>query len=114
MLSKLQDFDKDDIMQKLVLTETVKQEYIEQKKLLADNLHTVYAVAWGQCSDMIQAKVRAATGFKEKDKACDCIWLLHMIQAITYKYNNDMDWFVSWCKARLELETKTQQKTKKW
>ena len=36
-------------------------------------------LVWGQCTKALQASLRGEKGFKEADKANDCVWLLKKI-----------------------------------
>ena len=44
-------------------------------------------VAWGQCSPIMQSKLKSSADYKIKNKECDCIWILKEIQAIMFNFD---------------------------
>ena len=83
--------------------------YVSRRRELEDNLRNVYAVAWGQCSEPMKAKLQSFAEFEDKDGVCDCVWLLTSIRAVTYKFDEQRDVCLSLCEARWLLESKRQQ-----
>ena len=83
--------------------------YVSRRRELEDNLRNVYAVAWGQCSEPMKAKLQSFAEFEDKDGVCDCVWLLTSVRAVTYKFDEQRDVCLSLCEARWLLESKRQQ-----
>ena len=50
--------------------------YMKRVNLLKSNTIAIYAIAWGQCSAMMQSTLELPDSFKARSKVCDCIWLL--------------------------------------
>ena len=83
---------------KIEWAETYKG-YVNLRHKLEDNLRKVYAVAWGQCSEPMKAKLMSLEKFSEKDLQCDCVWSLTSIRAIMYKFDEQRDVCISLCEA---------------
>jgi hypothetical protein len=41
------------------------EEFVKRKTTLADNIQTVYSIVWGQCTDVMQQKVKALTNYDQ-------------------------------------------------
>lgn len=78
----------------LIYNEEVK-EFVKWAWTLKGNLATVYAVAWGQCSEAMKVRVKAATGHKQKSEENDCVWLFKQIKSITVKFDEKKCVFAS-------------------
>jgi hypothetical protein len=52
---------------KMIHIEEVR-EYVKRARTLKSNAATVYAVAWGQCSEAMKAKIKSITGSRTKPK----------------------------------------------
>jgi hypothetical protein len=55
----------------------------------------IYAIVWGQCSPMMQTKLRSLADFTAKDKAHDCGWIIKEIQAVTHRFEGTRYAFIS-------------------
>jgi hypothetical protein len=53
---------------------------------LDENIKTVYAIVWGQCTDIMQQKLEAANEYDEVKGSHDGLKLLTMIRDITYVF----------------------------
>ena len=64
--------------------------YVMRLQQLEDNIQKLYSVVWGQCTELLQAKLEALPDFKSriKDKY-DGIELLKSIQVIMYKFEDN-------------------------
>jgi len=60
--------------------------YCTQVDYLKSNLKTIFAVIYGQCSESMKAKLKSLDEFEEKDRDCDCVWILTAIKGITYHF----------------------------
>lgn len=58
-------------MARIIWKETVKG-YCTRTTALTGNLAALYAVIWGQCSESMQAKLKAAHDYVDKAAANDC------------------------------------------
>ena len=55
---------------------------------LEHNLRQVYALVWGQCTDILQQKIEAEEGFATMSAENDGLLLLKTIKNITYRYQS--------------------------
>ena len=90
--------------QTLIWNEEVK-EYVKRTRQLRGNLATVYAVAWGQCSEAMKAKVKSLDEHTERSGNNDCAWLLEQVRAITLQFDAKRNSFLSLMDARTSFLT---------
>jgi hypothetical protein len=83
-----------DKLEEMIFAEEVK-EYVKRTRSLKSNLATIYAVAWGQCSADMKARVKTHEGYETKSVANDCVWLLRQIRSVTLQFNESKDGFMS-------------------
>ena len=88
--------------QELIYTEEVK-EYVKRLREMKSNLATIHAVAWGQCSEAMRAKVKSLSHYKEKTELTDCVWLLQQINAVTLQFDEKRNVLMSLIDARTSL-----------
>jgi hypothetical protein len=88
--------------QELIYTEEVK-EYVKRLREMKSNLATIHAVAWGQCSEAMRAKVKSLSHYKEKTELTDCVWLLRQIKAVTLQFDEKRNVLMSLIDARTSL-----------
>ena len=69
--------------------------FVKRKIVLESNLATVYAVAWGQCSEDMKNRLKTHDGYELKSAAHDCVWLLQQIKSVKMQYDESTDSFVS-------------------
>jgi hypothetical protein len=55
---------------------------------LEHNLRQVYALVWGQCTDILQQKIESEEGFATMSTENDGLLLLKTIKNITYRYQS--------------------------
>ena len=58
----------------MIFAEEVK-EYVKRTRTLKSNLATIFAVAWGQCSNAMKARVKTHSGYEEMSSTNNCVWL---------------------------------------
>jgi hypothetical protein len=58
--------------------------YVVCKTKLMDNVKALYAVAWGQCSDAMKAKIKMSDKYEEGRNASNVSWLLKEIRGVTF------------------------------
>jgi hypothetical protein len=89
-------------LQEMVYIEQVKG-YVKRLSTMTSNLATVHAVLWGQCSDAMKAKIKALKSYKEKAELNDCFWLLKQLKAVTLKFDDKRNKFISLLDARTSM-----------
>ena len=71
------------------------KKFMKREDQLESNVRAIYAVIWGQCSTMMQAKLESLDDYKEKRLECDCVWLLKEIRGITHRFEGTRNVFIS-------------------
>ena len=51
------------------------REWVKRNRALLSNLATVFAVAWGQCSEEMKLRLKTHDGYEASASANDCVWL---------------------------------------
>ena len=74
--------------------------YMKRENELEGNFATIYAVAWGQCSEAMRARLKAHAKYNESTAKNDCYWLLKQIKSITMKFDETKYGFISIMDAR--------------
>ena len=69
--------------------------YVERLTALDNNLRTIFTVIWGQCSNMMQTKLKALPEYDAKAKEKDCVWLLKEIKGIMNHFDGSKYIYVS-------------------
>ena len=59
---------------KMIYTEKVKQ-FVKRESTLVSNMATINAVAWGQCSKAMKARLKSLDGYQAKADSNDFLWL---------------------------------------
>jgi hypothetical protein len=62
--------------------------YVIRKTKLKDNVKALYAVAWGQCSDAMKAKIKTSDKYEEERDANNISWLLKEIRGVTFGFES--------------------------
>jgi hypothetical protein len=63
-------------------------EYVRRKSHLDENLKTLYSLIWGQCTDVIQARIEALDKHNDMSNNGDSIALLKAIKALVYNFQS--------------------------
>jgi hypothetical protein len=63
-------------------------EYVKRRVHLDENMKTVYSLAWGQCTDILRAKLEALTIYNQLSADGDGIGLLKAIKTIAYNFES--------------------------
>jgi hypothetical protein len=94
-----EEYAKD--MGKRMIWQTYMKSYMKRTDMMESNMRGIYAIVWGQCSPMIQSKLKSLDHYSTKSIECDCIWLLKEIQGITHRFEGTRNIFISlddaWC-----------------
>ena len=73
---------------KLKIWETKISDYCKRESYLEENLKTLYSLVWGQCTDLIRARIEALDAHKQMFEDGDSIGLLIAIKALVYNYQS--------------------------
>jgi hypothetical protein len=84
---------------RMIWTEEVK-DYFKRNKTMKSNLAALYAVAWGQCSDPMRAKLKSLGDHEASARENDCFWLFNNIKATTLQFDERRNGFISLLDAR--------------
>ena len=83
-----------DAVTAMIFAEEAK-EYVKRTRSLKSNLATIFAVAWGQCSESMKARVKTHDGYADFALENDCVWLLKQIRSVTLQFHDNKDSFMS-------------------
>jgi hypothetical protein len=61
-------------------------EYVKKKTYLEENIKTMYSLVWGQCTDVIRARIEALDTYDVMSSKGDSITLLKSIKALIYNF----------------------------
>jgi hypothetical protein len=81
-------------MARIMWKEAVKGYCIRTTALIG-NLAALYAVIWGQCSESMRAKLKAARDYVDKAAANDCFWLLKQIKSVTLQFDDKRNGYIA-------------------
>ena len=62
--------------------------YIKRDELLLDNIQKAYSLILGQCTDLLQSKMKQQTTWAAISAAQDAIGLIALIKSITFKFED--------------------------
>ena len=62
--------------------------YIKRKGILADNVQKAYSLVLGQCTDLLQSKLKQQATWAEVSNDQDVIRLISLIKSITFKFED--------------------------
>jgi hypothetical protein len=63
-------------------------EFVYRKTRFRENIKSLYALVWGQCSDIMRQKVEASSGYGSMSGAHDGLKLLITIKEIVYQFHS--------------------------
>jgi hypothetical protein len=78
----------------MIFKEEIK-EYVNRLRGMKDNMATIQAVLWGQCSESMKSKVKSIDGYDDRATANDCFWLLKQVKAVTLQFDQKRNGFLS-------------------
>ena len=81
-------------MSRIIWKEAVKS-YCSRTTALTGNLAALYAVIWGQCSESMKAKLKAARDYVERAASNDCFWLLKQIKSVTLQFDDKRNGYIA-------------------
>jgi hypothetical protein len=105
------DLPKEATKKEEFLWKTAMKEYSDRRKNLRSNLHTLYSVIWGQCSENVKTKIRSLDDYESKTQTDDCVWLLQEIKGVMHQFDTKQNGFFSALDARTALLTYKQEPT---
>jgi hypothetical protein len=82
-------------MAQRMIWETTMKTYMKRTDKMEGNLRGIYAIVWGQSSPLMQSKLESLDDYAKKSTACDCVWLLKEIQAITHRFEGTRMIYIS-------------------
>jgi hypothetical protein len=88
----------------MMYTEKVKQ-FVKRESTLVSNMATIHAVAWGQCSTAMKARLKSLDGYQAKADTNDFLWMLESIRAVTLELDEKKKGIMSPFDARCNLLT---------
>jgi hypothetical protein len=62
--------------------------HVKKEELLEENLKTIYSVVWGQCTNVIQARIEALNEHEDMQDKGDSVALLKAIKALVYNFQS--------------------------
>lgn len=71
-----------------------------RRERLTSNKSALWALLWGQCSDGLRAKVRAAENFSTEESNFNVFWLIQNIKRVMNKFDGGKHVFTALIKAR--------------
>jgi hypothetical protein len=63
-------------------------EHVRKKSYLKENLKTLYSLIWGQCTDVMRARIKALDKHNNMSNTGDPIALLKAIKALVYNFQS--------------------------
>ena len=72
-----------------IYKEELKQ-YVKEKRSLSSTMQSLFNIIWGQCSQLMQHKLRAVSSFDTIEDEADTVSLLKEIRSITMQFESHM------------------------
>ena len=73
---------------KIYIWQKQVDEHIKRQIALEENLKTAYTLIWGQCSDMMRAKIEASKNYSQMRSTYDSIMLLKELKDVTFRFED--------------------------
>ena len=70
-----------------IYREDVKN-FVRRRSILLDNMGRTYEIIWGQCSDVMRAKVESSIGFDTVHENSDVLGLIKMIKLASFDFHS--------------------------
>jgi hypothetical protein len=83
-----------DEVDETIWREEVK-DYVKQTRVLKDNMSSVMAIVWGQCSETMKTKLKSYAEYQDMYTSNDCVWILRQIKAVTLQFDSKRNGFIS-------------------
>ena len=77
--------------------------YVKRLQVLRGNLAAICALAWGQCSNAMKAKVKSLSEFSKHSKVNNCLWLLKNILVVTLQFDQKRNGYLTIMDAHMNL-----------
>lgn len=74
--------------------------YTKRIEVQENNLQSIFATIWGQCSFTMQSKLESMDEYDKMSGNCDCAWLLKAIKGVTNRCESTRYVFLSLDDAR--------------
>ena len=85
------------------------KEYYKDTSNLEKLKFAVWALIWGQCTEIVRKKLKALTDLQEKEKVRDLAWLLRNLRKICSKIDDTKHPFITLYEMRKNLLLYRQQ-----
>jgi hypothetical protein len=82
--------------------------YVKRKSLYSENKGALYSVVWSQCSDAMQAKIKADASFQAAHDDGDSLQLLKIIKGIAFKFESQKNIYIALDSAKADFYTSRQ------
>jgi hypothetical protein len=63
-------------------------EFVKRELYFEENMQTLYSLIWGQCSDVMQARVEALSDYDTMSESGDSLALLKAIKVQAYNFQS--------------------------
>jgi hypothetical protein len=63
-------------------------EYVRKISQIEENMKTLYSLVWGQCSDVIRARIEALDNYQDMTNQSDSIKLLKSIKSLVFNFES--------------------------
>jgi len=83
-------------------------DFHTRRKLYASNKSALFAVAYGQCSEAMQAKLQATENFREIDTRSNLLELLNHVKMISHRFDSRTYLYEAVLKAKMSVLTFSQ------
>lgn len=65
------------------------KEWLKRSNMREENIQKVYSLVWGQCTEILQAKLGVLKNFKTIKDSYDAVALLKEIKGTTFKFEDE-------------------------
>ena len=100
---EIQDKARATAGEQTVFEEEVRQ-YVKDKKSLDTTLASLYNVVWGQCSRLLQNKLKSSSKYLDFDNNCDVATLLNEIKILSSKLEENTSVYDALHEAKAKLD----------
>jgi hypothetical protein len=63
-------------------------EFVKRELALEENLRTLYTLVWGQCTEIVRARLEAFDGYERMSEDYDSLTLLKAIKSIAFNFQS--------------------------
>ena len=85
-------------------------KYDKRKSEYDENKSALYMLVWGQCSEGVKSKIKSVKNYTKMQSNYDCLGLLLTIKGITFKFETQVNIFVSIREAKIRFYGLSQRR----